>query len=111
MDGHAMPPIDEFPLFDETNYLAWRIKIKGYLKSTGVGFWDTIVVGSVPFEETVKICSSKGSKEDQCIGIQDYLQWNLRFCQRKHRTMYLRQGPMAEAREGTSRKNTRHIRQ
>jgi hypothetical protein len=35
MDEHE----DEVPLFDETNYLAWRIEMKGYLKEKEVGVW------------------------------------------------------------------------
>jgi hypothetical protein len=40
MDEHA----DEVPLFDETDYLAWKIEMKGYLKAKGAGFWNTVVV-------------------------------------------------------------------
>jgi hypothetical protein len=30
---------DEVTIFDEKNYLAWRIEMKGYLKAKGAGVW------------------------------------------------------------------------
>jgi hypothetical protein len=59
MDGHAVPSIDEVPLFDETYYSPWRIKIKWYLKSKGAGVWDTVVVGSIPSKKKSKFVAQK----------------------------------------------------
>ena len=51
MDGHVVPSTDDVHFFDEINYSAWRIKMKGYLKSKGTSVWDTVVARSVPLKK------------------------------------------------------------
>ena len=45
---------DEVPIFDEKNYSAWRIEMKGYQKSKGVGVWKEAIGGSVPLKNKSK---------------------------------------------------------
>jgi hypothetical protein len=55
---------DEIPILDEENYSTWIIKMRVYLKTMGVAilegshWWINFV------EEQVKVCSSKGRKEE-----------------------------------------------
>ena len=44
MDTQMDEHVEYVPLFDEIDYSAWRIKMKGYLKSKGEGVWDTILL-------------------------------------------------------------------
>jgi hypothetical protein len=55
MDEHA----DEVPLFDETDYSAWRIEMKGYLKEKGAGVWNTVVGGPVPSKNQSKFAAKE----------------------------------------------------
>jgi hypothetical protein len=57
MDEHT----NEVPFFDETDYSAWRINMKGYLKSKGAGVWDTVVVGPVPSKNQSKFVAKKNN--------------------------------------------------
>jgi hypothetical protein len=50
MDEHA----NEVPLFDEIDYLAWRIEMKGYLKEKGVGVWKKNIGGSASLKNKSK---------------------------------------------------------
>jgi hypothetical protein len=43
MGGQIFISTKEAPLFDGTNYLSWREKMKIYLKSRGSRVWDSIV--------------------------------------------------------------------
>jgi hypothetical protein len=70
MDGHAVPSTDEVPFFDETYYSAWRIKMKGYLKSKGAGVWDTVVVGSVPSKKQSKFAAQKEEKKNNAVAFK-----------------------------------------
>jgi hypothetical protein len=36
---------DDIPIFDETNYSAWIIEMKGYLKEKGGGVWKETIGG------------------------------------------------------------------
>jgi hypothetical protein len=55
---------DEVPILDEENYSTWRIEMRVYLKTMGA----TILEGNHQWicsvEEQVKVCSSKGRKEE-----------------------------------------------
>jgi hypothetical protein len=57
MDEHT----NEVTLFDEIDYLTWRINMKGYLKSKGAGVWDTIVVGPVSLKNQSKFVANKNN--------------------------------------------------
>jgi hypothetical protein len=50
MGGQIVISTNEAPLFDGTNYLSWREKMKIYLKSRGFGVWDSVV--SNPYKLT-----------------------------------------------------------
>jgi hypothetical protein len=66
MDEHA----DEVPLFDETDYSAWRIKMKGYLKEKGAGVWNTVVGGSVPSKNQSKFAAQKEEKKNNAVAFK-----------------------------------------
>jgi hypothetical protein len=55
---------DEVPILDEENYSTWRIEMRVHLKEMGIGIWKATIGGSVSIEEQVKVCSSKGRKEE-----------------------------------------------
>jgi hypothetical protein len=61
---------DEVSLFDETDYLAWRIKMKGYLKSKGASVWDTFVVGSIPSKNESKFTTQKEAKKNTIVAFK-----------------------------------------
>ena len=52
---------DDFPLFDKTYYLAWRIEMKGYLKEKGAGVWNTVVAWTVPSKNPLKFATKKNN--------------------------------------------------
>jgi hypothetical protein len=55
---------DEVPILDEENYSTWRIEMRVYLKTMGATIWKATIGGYVSVEEQVKVCSSKGRKEE-----------------------------------------------
>jgi hypothetical protein len=73
MDTLMDKNIDEVPFFDETNYSPWRIKMKGYLNSKGVGVWYTIVVGLVPSKNQSKFPSQKEKKKNNAVAFKTIL--------------------------------------
>jgi hypothetical protein len=70
MDEHTFPSKNNIPFFDETNYMAWEIKMKGYLKSKGVGFWDTVVTGSIPLKKNSKFVAQKEAKKNNIVAFK-----------------------------------------
>jgi hypothetical protein len=52
---------NEVPLFDETNYSAWRIEMKWHLKEKGASAWNTVVVGPVPSKNKSKFAAKKNN--------------------------------------------------
>jgi hypothetical protein len=55
---------DEVPILDEENYSTWIIEMKVHLKEIGAGCLESNYWWISSFEEQVKVCSSKGRKEE-----------------------------------------------
>ena len=53
---------NEVPLFDETDYFAWRAKMKEYLKRFGV--WETIINEYVPSKKQSKSTAKKEARKN-----------------------------------------------
>jgi hypothetical protein len=66
MDEHA----DEVPLFDETDYSAWRIEMKGFLKEKGKGVWNATIGGSVPLKNKSKFAAQKEAKKNDALALK-----------------------------------------
>jgi hypothetical protein len=69
MDEHA----NEVPLFDETYYLAWRMNMKGYLRSKGAGVWNTFVGGLVHSKNRSKGVSQKEENKNNTVTLKTIL--------------------------------------
>jgi chromosome segregation ATPase len=61
---------DEVPIFDETNYSAWRIEMKGYLKEKGAGVWKEAIGGSVPLKNKSKFAAQKEEKKNDALALK-----------------------------------------
>jgi hypothetical protein len=61
---------DEFPIFDEIDYLTWRIEMKGYLKEKGGGFLKAYIVGSVPLKNKSKFTTQKKEKKNDALALK-----------------------------------------
>ena len=59
---------NEVPLFDETNYFAWRTKMKEYLKRFGV--WETIINAYVPSKKQSKSEAQKEARKNDSIALK-----------------------------------------
>jgi hypothetical protein len=55
---------DEVPILDEENYSTWRIEMRVYLKTMGASYLEGNHRWICSVEEQVKVCSSKGRKEE-----------------------------------------------
>jgi hypothetical protein len=55
---------DEVPILDEENYSTWRIEMRVHLKEMGAGYLEGSHWWISFLEEQVKVCSSKGRKEE-----------------------------------------------
>jgi hypothetical protein len=55
---------DEVPILDEENYSTWRIEMRLHLKTMGATIWKANHWWISSIEEQVKVCSSKGRKEE-----------------------------------------------
>ena len=53
---------NEVPLFDETDYFAWRTKMKEYLKIFGV--WETFINAYVPSKKQSKYVARKEARKN-----------------------------------------------
>ena len=53
---------NEVPLFDETNYFAWRAKMKEYLKRFGV--WEIVIYAYVPSKKQSKSVAQKEARKN-----------------------------------------------
>ena len=56
------PSENEVPLFDETDYFAWREKMKGYLKRLCV--WETVINAHVPSKKQSKPAANKEARKN-----------------------------------------------
>jgi hypothetical protein len=61
---------DEVPIFEEKNYLAWKIEMKGYLKEKGVGVWKEAIGGSVPLKNDSKVAAQKDEKKNYALALK-----------------------------------------
>jgi hypothetical protein len=61
---------DEVPIFDEKNYSAWRIEMKGYLKEKGEGVWKVTIGGSVPLKNKSKFAAQKEEKKNDALALK-----------------------------------------
>ena len=53
---------NEVPLFDETDYFAWREKMKEFLKRFGV--WETVINAHVPSKNQSKVATKREAKKN-----------------------------------------------
>jgi hypothetical protein len=79
MDGNVVSSTNEVPFFDVMYYSAWRIKMKGYLKSKGEGDWDTFVAGSVPLKNQSRFTCQKEEKKNNVVESKTILNGLLGF--------------------------------
>jgi hypothetical protein len=70
MDTQMDELANEVPLFDEMDYSAWRIEMKGYLKEKGVGVWNTVVGGSIPLKNQSKFAAQKEAKKHNAVTLK-----------------------------------------
>jgi hypothetical protein len=61
---------DEVLIFDETNYSAWRIEMKGYLKAKGEGIWKATIGGSVPLKNNSKFAALREEKKNDALALK-----------------------------------------
>jgi hypothetical protein len=55
---------------EETNYSAWRTKMKGYLKEKGAGVWKTTIGGSVPLKNKSNFAAQKEEKKNDALALK-----------------------------------------
>jgi hypothetical protein len=65
MDEHTV----EVPLFDETNYSAWRIEMKGFLKERGKGIWNATIGGSIPLKNKSNFPAQNEAKKNDALDV------------------------------------------
>jgi hypothetical protein len=66
MDEHA----NEVPLFDEIDYSAWRIEMKGFLKEKGKGIWNASIGGSVPLKNKSNFATQKEANNNDALALK-----------------------------------------
>ena len=59
---------NEVPLFDETNYFAWRAKMKEFLKRFGV--WETVINAHVPSKNQSKVAIKREAKKNDSTALK-----------------------------------------
>ena len=62
MDVKAESSGNEVPLFDETDYFAWRAKMKEFLKRFGV--WEIVINAHVPSKNQSKVAAKREVKKN-----------------------------------------------
>ena len=61
---------DEVPIFDETDYSASIIEMKGYLKGKGAGVWKASIGVSVPLKNNSKFAAQKEEKKNDALSLK-----------------------------------------
>ena len=72
MEGQVVLSMNGTPLFDETNYASWSVKMKVYLKSVGSSVWDSVVSGYTP-PKRAKFAAQKDSRKNNSMAMQAIL--------------------------------------
>jgi hypothetical protein len=70
MDTQMDEHVDEVPIFDETNYSAWRIKMKGYLKEKGKSVCKEAIGGSIPLNNNSKFAAQKKENKNYALALK-----------------------------------------